>query len=139
MSRAPETGRAEDEALGLLGLARRAGRAVVGRRQLEDAARNGELRALVLAEDATENARGRLRGLVARTGVPTVELADRARLGNAVGKGAVAAVGVTDRGLAARVVAATRRLDGAGEADRRPAAAPVGGRRLDRTLEEDRR
>lgn len=140
MPRAPETGRAEGEALGLLGLARRAGRAVVGRRQLEEAARSGELRALVLAGDATENARERLRGLVGRTEVPTVELADRLRLGSAVGKGAVAAVGVTDRGLAARVLAATRRRDETGAADRRPAAAPgVGGRTLDRTVEEDRR
>lgn len=101
------------EALGYLGLARRAGRAVVGRRALEDAARAGRLAALVVARDATENGRRRLAGVVRRADVPAVELADRVRLGAAVGKGPVVAVGVTDPALASRLL---REAEGAPDA-----------------------
>lgn len=128
----------ETRILGLLGLARRSGRAVVGARALGDAARSGRLAALVVAGDAGANARRRLPGPMRE--VTRVELADRARLGAAVGRRAAAAIGLTDPDLAARVVA----LAGAGgprsRAGRppRPGAAGNGGNETDSAPEEGR-
>lgn len=97
--------RREAEALGALGLARRAGRAAVGTRAVREAARAGRVRAVVLAGDASPGARRRVeKGL--QDGTPIVSLADRERLGRAVGRETVTVVAVTDAGLAARVTAA---------------------------------
>lgn len=119
----------EEERLRLLGLARRGGRAAVGTRAVEEAGRAGRLAAVVLAGDATENARRRLSGLLRRGDVPLLELVDRARLGAAVGKGPVAAVGVMDEGIARRLL---------GAAERAVAEARGGRRTQDQTLREDR-
>lgn len=99
--------------LGLLGLARRAGRAAIGTRAVEEAGREGRLAAVVFATDATENARRRVCGRLSGGTVPCVELADRVRLGAAVGKGPVAVVGLTDTGFADRLLAAGRECLGA--------------------------
>ena len=61
----PRPGAGRDRSvLQLVGLARRAGFAVVGTQAVRDAARRGELSVVVVAEDATENARKRLRVLL---------------------------------------------------------------------------
>ncbi len=107
----------ERKALQALGLARRAGRAVVGAGAIREAAADGELRLVVLAGDATDNALGRLRGALERSGAARVRLGSRAELGSALGRGPVAAVGVTDRGLAKRIreLAADRAGSGSGQ------------------------
>lgn len=114
----------ERRALQALGLARRAGRAVVGAGAIREAAADGDLQLVVLAGDATDNALGRLRGALERSGAARVRLGSRAELGSALGRGPVAAVGVTDRGLAERIrrLAAGRAgsgRDGPGRADER--------------------
>lgn len=95
----------EDErrALQALGLALRAGRVAVGTRAVKEAADAGELRLLVLARDATDNALGRLRGALERSGAARLRCGTRADIGEALGRGPVAAVGVTDRSLADRI------------------------------------
>ena len=96
--------RREADVLALLGLARRAGRAIVGSRAVEEAVRAGGVKVAVLAGDVSANTRQRVRGLLARSSVPVLELGDRNGLGGAVGKGPVAVVGVTDSGLASRLL-----------------------------------
>lgn len=93
----------ERKFLQALGLARRAGRAVVGAGAIREAAADGDLQLVVVARDATDNALGRLRGALERSGAARVRLGSRADLGSALGRGPVAAVGVTDRGLAKRI------------------------------------
>lgn len=93
-------------ALQLLGLARRGGHTRVGPRAIRQAHADGELGAVVLAEDATRNAEKRLGPVVRDPDVPVLRCADKATLGKAVGRGRVAAVGVTDGGLAREVEAA---------------------------------
>lgn len=93
-------GGAEAEVLRFLGLALRARRLQVGTRSVKEAARKGELAGAVLAADAGENARGRVRPLLEATGVPVWELADRQRLGEALGRGPVVVAGITDPGFA---------------------------------------
>lgn len=101
--------RRERDALAALGIARRAGAAAVGTRAVREAARAGRLRAIVLARDAAPNARSRLSSILADGGLHVLECGSRQSLGAAVGKGPTVVVGVTDRGLADRVMASLAR------------------------------
>ena len=94
--------------LQLVGLARRAGFAVVGTQAVRDAARRGELSVVVVAEDATENARRRIRGMMERSELQVVAGGTRSSLGQAVGRSEVVVVGIRDRGLGSRIVAEVR-------------------------------
>lgn len=85
---------------GALGLARRAGRAVVGTEAVRSAAAAGDLEIVLMAADASENARNRIRKALRGRSVPVREWADRRHLGAALGRGPVVAVGLTDPGLA---------------------------------------
>ncbi len=82
-------GRAERQVLQLVGLARRAGRAVAGTQAVRDAGRRGELAAVLLAEDATDNA---------------LTCGTRETLGNAVGRKGAVVVGIADPGFARRIL-----------------------------------
>jgi ribosomal protein L7Ae-like RNA K-turn-binding protein len=94
---------AADRALGLLGMATRAGAAVPGTDRVREAARAGTLRLAVLATDASDNSRGKLLPLLAARGISHVMRYDRVALGAAVGRGPLSAVGVLDAGLADRL------------------------------------
>jgi len=90
-----------------LGLARRAGRVVVGVEALKAAARKGRLAVVVVAEDAAENALARVGGEV--RAVERARFGTRDTIGRALGRGAVPIVGVTDRSLARRILEETQR------------------------------
>jgi ribosomal protein L7Ae-like RNA K-turn-binding protein len=92
-----------DRVLGLMGLAARAGGIVSGVERVREAARQGRLRYVVLARDASANSREKLFPLLLATRVPMADRFDRAELGDAVGRGPVSAVGVTDATFAARI------------------------------------
>jgi ribosomal protein L7Ae-like RNA K-turn-binding protein len=94
---------APDPALGLLGMATRAGVVVPGTGRVREAARAGTLRLAVLATDASDNSRGKLLPLLAGRGISHVIQYDRVALGAAVGRGPLSAVGVLDAGLADRL------------------------------------
>lgn len=70
---------------------------------MREAARSGALRLALLAGDASENSRAKLVPLLEARAIPYRVVADRAALGTAVGRGSLAAVGVTDPGMARRV------------------------------------
>ena len=91
-----------DGEVALIGLARRAGHVVIGTTAVLGAARAERLRAIIIARDASDNARKRLRAAMER--VSTVTGPDRVSLGAALGRGPVAVVGVTDSGIASRLV-----------------------------------
>lgn len=118
MPEAERTRGDRERALGALGLAVRAGRATIGTRATVEAAKDGELRLVLVASDATRNALKRLRS--ALEACPAVGLADRDELGRSVGRGPTAVVGVTDRGLASKIL---------GLAARDGAERPAGGAR----------
>lgn len=88
--------------MALLGLARRGGHAVIGTDAVLGAARASRLRAVVIACDASENARDRIRIALARA--PSIPGPERTALGAAVGRAPVAVVGVTDAAIAARLL-----------------------------------
>ncbi len=97
-------GRAERQVLQLVGLARRAGRAVTGTQAVRDAGRRGELAAVLLAEDATDNARRRVKAILGDPDVAVLTCGTRETLGNAVGRKGAVVVGIADPGFARRIL-----------------------------------
>jgi ribosomal protein L7Ae-like RNA K-turn-binding protein len=94
-----------DRALGLLGMATRAGALVPGTERVREAARAGTLRLAVMASDASDNSRGKLLPLLTARGISHVIRYERNELGAAVGRGPLSAVGVVDRAFADRLLA----------------------------------
>jgi ribosomal protein L7Ae-like RNA K-turn-binding protein len=92
-----------EQALRLLGLAARAGGVVPGTDRVRIAARRNELQFVLVADDASENAREKLLPLLTARGVPYREVFNRTALGEAVGRSPLSALGLTDVSLARRV------------------------------------
>jgi ribosomal protein L7Ae-like RNA K-turn-binding protein len=94
----------EGEALALIGIAARAGAVVFGAQRVREASRDGHVRIAIVAGDASENSRDRIVPALQGRGVPVTAAFDRNRLGAAIGRSAVSAVGVTDGNLARRLL-----------------------------------
>lgn len=109
----------DDSKLRLLGLLRRAGRAVVGTEAVREAARRDELAGAVLASDAGRNARDRVVPMLASLGIPWVELGDRTSLGRAVGRPRATVVGLRDGDLTRRILGRTGRVEDNAQEERR--------------------
>ena len=92
-------------ALQLLGLAARAGSVLTGTDRVRDGVRSGGVRLALVASDLTDTGRDKLVPLLEGRNVPYVVRYDRSELGRAVGKGPLAAVGVTEAGFADRLAA----------------------------------
>ena len=103
MKRRPKT--SPDAALGLLGLATRAGATVPGTERVRAAVRAGEARLVLIATDLTETGLDKLVPVAEGRSVPYAVRYTRAELGGAVGRSPLAAVAVTDRGFAERLKA----------------------------------
>ena len=93
----------KNEELALLGLARRAGKLIVGAEDSRRAIRRGVARVVVIAEDASEVQRAKVRKAAEARNVPLAHASDRESLGRAIGRGPTTAVAVTDPALAASV------------------------------------
>ncbi|MGD2067209.1 MAG: ribosomal L7Ae/L30e/S12e/Gadd45 family protein [Gemmatimonadota bacterium] len=103
--RAPDSGQDRQRApLELLGLARRAGAVEAGVDAARRAVRTGRAKLLLTAADASPTQLEKVAPGARRAGVPIRELATRIRLGEAVGRPPLAAVAVTDKGLAEQVL-----------------------------------
>ncbi len=92
----------EEALLDLLGLAARAGAVLTGTDMVRRGIREGEVAHVVLAADTSPTQQQKLIPLLEARKVPYGILLDRERLGAALGKGPVSAVGLTNRGLAGR-------------------------------------
>ncbi len=92
-----------EAALRLLGLAARAGAIVPGTERVREAVHAGEARLVLVAGDASENTRAKLIPLLQARGVPHALAYDRARLGAAIGRAPLGAVGVSDASFARRL------------------------------------
>ena len=95
----------KNDALTPLGLAKRAGKLVAGIEESRRAIRQGIARVVVIAADASEVQKVKVRKVAQARDVPVARVAERTTLGHAIGQGPVTAVVVTDPGLAATVVA----------------------------------
>ena len=91
------------DALGLLGLARRAGAVTPGAGATRRALGAGAVRLVLVATDASETQRKKVRGRAHGAGVPVEAVAPRAVLGRALGRTELSVAGVTDRSFARRL------------------------------------
>lgn len=88
---------------GIVGLAARAGAVTWGTERVREAVRAGEVGFVLIARDASANAKGKLVPLLEASGVPYTERFDRGSLGQAIGRSPVSAIGVTGREFVGRV------------------------------------
>lgn len=102
-----------DKALNYIGIMRKAGACATGETDSGAACRAGKAKLLLLAADASENARHRAEGFVYGRGVPLVTLPyDKADLAGILGRGATSMLAVTDLGLAEAIAKALAAGDG---------------------------
>ena len=95
-----------DKALGMLGLARRAGMLAIGEESTGTAARTGKAKVLFLAADASGNAERRAQAYAAM-GAPLVRLPYlKEELSRALGKSGCSMAAVNDIGFACEIVEA---------------------------------
>lgn len=91
--------------MGLIGLARKAGKAQLGEEAVSAAALDHKARLILVAGDAAENTREKALRLGERGNCPVLTVgASKAQLGGAVGRGSCAVLALTDVGLAAAAV-----------------------------------
>jgi ribosomal protein L7Ae-like RNA K-turn-binding protein len=102
----------EQALLGLLGLAARAGQLVSGTEQVRAATRAGRIRLAVLAADAAPAQRDKLVPLLEARGVRYFVAMSRERLGAAIGRTPVSAVGLKQDGFARRATELLARAAG---------------------------
>lgn len=96
-----------DKALNYIGIMRKAGACAVGETDSGAACRSGKAKLLLVASDASENARHRAEGFVYGRGIPlTVLPYEKAELAGLLGRGATSMLAVTDLGLADAVMKA---------------------------------
>jgi ribosomal protein L7Ae-like RNA K-turn-binding protein len=93
---------AERRLLDLLGLAARAGRVLGGTDAVRKGVRDGGVRMVILAADSSPTQQGKLVPLLTARGVRHERLFSRSRLGAAIGRGPVSAVGIADPNFARR-------------------------------------
>lgn len=94
----------------LIGLARRAGKAVAGFEKVRTALRNGEAAVLIAAEDGGESGREKVRAVA--PDLPLVEVLSAAELGVAFGRDHVVHAALAPGRLARDVLGAAERLAG---------------------------
>lgn len=92
--------RATTDALGILGLARRAGAVVHGTEAARRVVRDGSARLVLVASDASEVQRQKLLRLLSHRDVPWVEAGTRQELGKAIGNAPVAAIAIMEDSFA---------------------------------------
>lgn len=92
---------------------------MVGTRAVVEAAAGGELEAVVVARDATDNALDRLSGVLGRADLGVLEGPERSLLGEALGRDRLVVVGVTETGFAEKLAERLPRHRGPSDEDAR--------------------
>lgn len=89
-----------DKAMRMLGLARRAGKLVLGSEAAADAVRSGGAYIAVVAQDASDRTKKLIRNKCNSFHVPLYEFSDCETLGKKLGKSAISALAVGDKSFA---------------------------------------
>lgn len=93
----------EAKILQLLGLAQRAGRLASGEELVLDAVRSNKCKLVILAKDGSINTKKKFYDKCNSYEVKLIELADRYKLGSAIGKEARVVIGIIDQGFAKKI------------------------------------
>ena len=89
-----------DNVLGMIGLAKRAGKIVTGAEICEAAVKKGKSKLIIIAGDISENGRKAITDACKYYNVKYIEYADKSQLGKFTGSEERAVVSVNDRGFA---------------------------------------
>lgn len=101
-----------DKTLNLFSLCRKAGGLALGEEGAGAAVRAGKVKVLLLAADASDNARRRAAGFVAGTKTPLISLPyTKLELSGATGKNGCSMAAVTDIGFAGSILSALAAMD----------------------------
>lgn len=93
-----------DKILGMIGLAKKAGRLVSGEFMTEEVIKDGAAQLVIIASDVSENTRKKFTNSCSYYHVPIREYSDKETLGHAIGKEFRASLAVTDKGLAQAIL-----------------------------------
>lgn len=83
----------------ILGLAMRARKIVIGTEAVVNALRAGNLSVVILATDASDNTKKKVRDKSATYGVVVLEALTSSAMSSAIGKRDIKAIGLTDKGF----------------------------------------
>jgi len=94
-----------DKSIGLIGMARRAGKLALGDAACAAAIKNGNARLILLASDAAENISKKARRLAGTANIPLLPLPfSKAEIGRALGYDRLSVVCVLDAGFAEAIL-----------------------------------
>ena len=93
----------EEKLMSLLGLAQKAGKVVSGETAVENAVRGGKARLILVASDASENAKKNYRDMATHYRVEYQEQLTKAQMGHCTGKAQRAALALNDAGFCSAV------------------------------------
>lgn len=100
-----------DKVLGLIGLAKKAGRITAGSEACEGAIRSGISKLIVIAGDISENGRKAICDCCRHYGVKYITYASKEELGAAVGSEIRAVISINDEGFARAVAEKTTAIN----------------------------
>ena len=93
-----------DNVLGMIGLAKRAGKIVTGAEICEAAVKKGKSKLIIIAGDISENGRKAITDTCKYYKVKYIEYADKSQLGKITGAEERAVVSVNDRGFSQTIL-----------------------------------
>jgi len=93
-----------NKALGMLGLAMRAGKVVSGEFSCENAIKQGKAFLVILAEDASDNTKKKFTDMTNYRNIPLVIYGNKLSLGKATGKEFRASVAIIDQAFAENIL-----------------------------------
>jgi len=100
MTETPNSNR-RARALGLIGLAKRAGKLALGADATLEALNRGRVQLLIFAEDASSRTLEKFEKAAAKDAISVIRLAEKANLGRALGRESAAVIAITDPSFAA--------------------------------------
>lgn len=93
----------ENKAVGMIGLARRAGKLIYGSDAAEKAVRSGKAKLVIMAEDATERTKKLMVNKCKSFGVPLYCFMNAEDLGRHFGKSDISVLAVSDKNFAGAI------------------------------------
>ena len=100
-----------DKALGMLGLAKRAGRVVTGEFACDKAIKNGQSRLIIIARDISENGRKAVCDACRYYGVEWIEYGTAGELGKITGADQRCVVSINDENFKNAILSKIERID----------------------------
>jgi len=89
-----------DKVMGMLGLARRAGKIIFGSDAAVSAVRSGGAKLVIMAEDASERTKKLMTNKCKSFSVPLYVFSNATELGNKIGKSDISVLAVSDKNFA---------------------------------------